>query len=175
MGIVIREATPEDAPFLQRMLLAAAHVPDADTASPEDVFKDHPDLIKYVDRWGSRPQDMGFVAVHQPDGQPVGAVWLRLFASHENGLAYIDDETPELAIGVSPEQRGQGIGTRLLVKLLQEARKCSHGAVALSCRTDNFVMKMYERAGFHRVDGMEFTNRTGGTSVVMKIDLSHPA
>ncbi|HEX2055042.1 MAG TPA: GNAT family N-acetyltransferase, partial [Nitrospiraceae bacterium] len=45
-----------------------------------------------------------------------------LLIGAERGDGYLDDHTPELAIGVLPAHRGGGVGTELLRFLLEAAR-----------------------------------------------------
>ncbi|MGO8994197.1 MAG: GNAT family N-acetyltransferase [Polyangiaceae bacterium] len=76
----------------------------------------------------------------------------------------MDDETPELAIAVMPDAVGNGHGTRMLERLLQEARGRYPG-VSLSVRKENPARRLYARLGF--VPVQEVTNRVGGVSETM--------
>jgi GNAT superfamily N-acetyltransferase len=77
-------------------------------------------------------------------------------------------ETPELAIAVAPEQLGTGVGTLLLARLLDDARRI-HRAIALSVRADNPAKRLYERMGFVTVASI--TNRVGTESLLMRVEL----
>jgi ribosomal protein S18 acetylase RimI-like enzyme len=81
----------------------------------------------------------------------------------------VAEDTPELAIAVRPDAIGQGIGGALLEALLDLARG-QYSAVALSVRESNPARRLYERHGFVVVDTI--TNRVGGQSFVMQVDLS---
>ncbi len=81
------------------------------------------------------------------------------FGNGENSIA-------ELAMGVIPEYRGQGIGTALLMQVIKSAEKTCD-AVSLNVRSDNPAVALYQRSGFIKVEGSEFTNRAGGTSFYM--------
>jgi GNAT superfamily N-acetyltransferase len=157
----IRPATPADEPFLWEMLFYAANMAEDGATSGADA-KTHPYLAKYVRGWG-RAGDLGMIAVAD-GGRPIGAAWVRLLAGAEKNYAAIDDDVPELAIAVLPEQISQGIGGRLLARLLQDARPI-HPAVALSVREANPARRLYERLGFVLVETT--TNRVGGRSYVM--------
>lgn len=161
---VIRAAGLEDEPFLWAMLAEAAHEPEV------QIVKDHPDLARYVRDWG-REGDLGVIAEDPQNDEPLGACWLRLWTGTDRGYGYIDDQTPELSTAVRPQWRGMGIGTRLLVALLRRAR-AAHSAIALSVRTDNPALRLYERLGFRAVEGSEVENRVGGVSVTMKADFA---
>ena len=157
----IRPATPADEPFLWDMLFFAANMAEDGATSGEDA-KTHPYLAEYVLGWG-RAGDVGTIAVAD-DRRPIGAAWVRLLAGAEKHYPAIDDDVPELAIAVLPEQIGQGVGGRLLTQLLEDARAV-HPAVVLSVRETNPARRLYERLGFVVVETA--TNRVGGRSYVM--------
>lgn len=120
----------------------------------------------------------------------VGAAWIRNLHDR-GGLCQVanddDSDLPELAMAVLPPHQGQGIGTALLQRLLDELKKAQQPQQAtsppptqggggggllrglcLSCRTDNAAaMRLYQRMGFVTVPGSEKPNRAGGTSVNM--------
>jgi ribosomal protein S18 acetylase RimI-like enzyme len=161
MAHTIRSATPADEPLLWEMLFYAATMAEDGATSGEDA-KTHPYLAKYVRGWG-RAGDLGVVAVE--DGErPIGAAWVRLLAGAEKNYPAIEDDIPELAIAVDPGWIGQGIGGRLLARLLEEARS-TYPAVVLSVREVNPARRLYERQGFVIVETT--TNRVGGRSFVM--------
>jgi ribosomal protein S18 acetylase RimI-like enzyme len=49
------------------------------------------------------------------------------------------------------------------MQVLEAAKDC-FPAVSLNVRGDNCVVRLYERAGFVKVPGRGFINRTGGVS-----------
>jgi ribosomal protein S18 acetylase RimI-like enzyme len=130
------------------MLYQSLYVPEGSHPFPRQIIN-RPEIAKYVTAWG-RGGDLGFVAINVSSGQPIGAAWLRLLTGDEKGYGYVDDETPELAMAVLPEYRGQGIGLDLLRHLLRSARTV-YRAVCLSVSVDNPARRLYERAGFERV------------------------
>jgi ribosomal protein S18 acetylase RimI-like enzyme len=71
-----------------------------------------------------------------------------------------------LAIAVLPDYRGQGIGAKLLTQILDTA-KMKYPAVSLSVRSNNPVLRLYERTGFLKVPGSEVVNRAGEVSFNM--------
>ncbi|HEU4594108.1 MAG TPA: GNAT family N-acetyltransferase, partial [Pyrinomonadaceae bacterium] len=75
----------------------------------------------------------------------------RLPGVGDKGFAYLDDETPELAVAVSPEHRGRGVGTALMERLLSEASGL-FAAVSLSVSPRNPARRLYERLGFETVE-----------------------
>jgi ribosomal protein S18 acetylase RimI-like enzyme len=110
-----------------------------------------PALGRYVYGWGRRG-DAGVVAFGDR-GEPVGAAWYRLFPPGEPGFGFVDERTPELSLAVLEEARGRGIGTRLLLLLLDRARDDGFQALSLSVEPDNPARRLYERHGFVRVGG----------------------
>lgn len=157
MNFSIRPASPLDQQFLLEMLYHSLHVPEGGVDFPRDVVT-LPEIAKYVKEWG-RVGDIGFVAVDLSSNEPIGATWLRLLNGDEKGYGYVDDETPELGIALLPEYRGKGIGSALLIRLLEMART-EYESVSLSVSIDNPAMRLYERLGFKRVG-------ISGTSVTM--------
>ena len=97
--------------------------------------------------------------VKMPDNKIVGAVWTRIV----NDFGHIDDDVPSLAIAVSKESRGNGIGTRLLLEMIEVLKKERFSAVSLSVQKENFAVKLYERAGF------EVVKDNGEELVMLKI------
>lgn len=160
---ILRTATVEDEPFLWRMLFEASHAADDGMTDPAGV-RDVPGLALYVEGWG-RPTDLGVVATDE-DGTPLGAAWVRLLVGDQAGYGYVDERTPELAIAVEPTATGQGLGTLMLARLLEDATG-RFAAVCLSVRADNPALRLYERLGFRLVEGSAGINRVGGTSVTM--------
>jgi ribosomal protein S18 acetylase RimI-like enzyme len=170
-NFTIREATEADAPVLWQMLYYAAHVDEEPGAGPNasiDAVMDNPALAKYVRGWG-RAGDLGYLALEASSGRPIGAVWMRLFAGADKAYSPVDDGTPELAIGVMPEFRGQGVGSKLMKRLLAAAG-ARFPVIALNVRAENPAVRLYERLGF-RVVG-ELTNRAGTMSYDMRWSLT---
>jgi len=156
----IRPITPADEPFLWEALYHAIYVAPGDAPPERDVVK-RPELARYVRDWGD-VNDLGFIAVAEGNGQPIGAAWIRLLAlaGENRSYGYTGDTTSELSVVVLPEYRGRGIGTRLLAHLLQ-AVSVHHRSVSLSVEAGNPASRLYRRLGFEIV-------RTSGTSLVMR-------
>ncbi len=143
MAVSLRPAGADDMPFLTAMLAEAAYWRSGGPPPDVDVLA-LPDVARYLRDW-PRPGDVGVVA---EDGAPVGAAWLRFLPEDEPGYGFVDAVTPELTIGVVFSRRGQGIGRRLLVGLLDAAREAGVERVSLSVEPDNPAMRLYESAGF---------------------------
>jgi ribosomal protein S18 acetylase RimI-like enzyme len=163
----IRPARTEDEPILWEMLYHAANMAQ-DGATSSEAAKAHPYLAEFVAGWG-RAGDLGTIAVGSAPGHALGAAWLRQLIGAEKRYAAVAENTPELAIAVRPDAIGRGIGGALLGALLDLARG-QYQAVTLSVRESNPARRLYERHGFVVVDAV--TNRVGGQSFVMQVDLS---
>ena len=135
--------TPADEPFLWEMLYQAIYVPPGNPPMPRTILE-NPDIRRYVEGWG-RKDDLGFLA--RVDGAPVGAVWIRLFSEDQRGYGYVNEITPELSIALLPAYRGQGLGQKLLTRLLETAQT-RYPAVSLSVSPDNPAIRLYQRLGF---------------------------
>lgn len=144
-----RLATSADVAFLWEMLYEAIYVPPK-TSPPLKAVLRHPGVTRYLEGWG-RPGDLGFVAVETGTERPVGAAWMRLWTERDHGYGFVDTETPELIVAVEKTHRGQGVGTLLLKRLIEQA-DARFQAVSLSVAAQNRAMRLYERLGFEVVE-----------------------
>ena len=143
MAVVVRRGGAQDVRFLRDMLHHAYYwkerMPDA---GPGPVQL-------YVKAWG-RAGDTAMIALL--DGFPVGAAWFRLFKETAPGFGFVDEQTPELAVAVVPNARGQGVGSALLTSLLAEARAGGYRALSLSVdRHNEGAIALYRHHGFAQV------------------------
>ena len=136
----IRRITPDDQSFLWDILYYAIHVEPGAEPPPRTIVT-QPELAHYVEAFGTRTGDVGFIA--EEDGQPIGAAWVRLI----HGYGFVDAETPELTIALLPSFQGRGLGTQLLESLF-EAIKPDFEHVSLSVTWTNLARRLYERLGF---------------------------
>jgi ribosomal protein S18 acetylase RimI-like enzyme len=146
---IIKLATSEDEPFLWEMLYQSLYVESGSTAFPREIINT-PEIARYVNGWG-RGGDLGFIAFDERTKQPIGAIWSRLAVEEDPGFAFVDTETPELAMAVKPDCRGRGVGTALLERYLMEA-SVRYRSVSLSVSPQNPAMRLYERQGFKTVE-----------------------
>ncbi|MBD0378912.1 GNAT family N-acetyltransferase [Paenibacillus sp. WST5] len=129
---------------------------------PREELLSKPEVKRCLYGWG-RTGDRGFIAVDD-DQISVGAGWYRLFPANEPGYGFIDEQTPEIEIAVSSSSKGQGIGSQLLRRLIEQAGLDGYQAISLSVDPTNAALHLYERFGFTKVG-------TSGTSWTMKLDL----
>lgn len=108
----------------------------------------------YAEGWGAR-SDVGVVAVI--DGKDVGACWMRLVPGGA-GLAYVDDETPQLGIALEPGFQHRGYGKPLMLAALSAAWTYGFEQVALTVHSENPARFMYRGCGFQEV-GLRGTYR----------------
>lgn len=143
--IEIRDARPDDEPFLWEMLGHAAAWRDDDPL-PIDELRAAPDLAHYVAGW-AQAGDLGVVALD--DGEPVGAAWLRTLGADDPGYGFVAADVPELAMGVDPRARDAGVGSALLDTLLDRAWAVGLPGVSLSVEEENERARwLYETRGF---------------------------
>jgi ribosomal protein S18 acetylase RimI-like enzyme len=157
---IIRPLEPSDEPFLTEMLYQALFVPPGVTPFPREVIY-QPELAKYVRDW--QAEDIGFVAILESNKISIGAVWIRVFNINNPGYGYINDEIPELSIAVLPEYRDRGIGTKLILHLLEKVKDL-YPAISLSVSSENPALRLYQRLGFEVVGECDY-------SLIMKKEL----
>ena len=79
------------------------------------------------------------------------AVWTRIM--EDSG--HIDDDTPSFAISLYKEYRGQGMGTELMMKMLEILKNAGFSRASLAVQKANYAVKMYRKVGFKIVDENE--------------------
>ena len=151
MPINIRPADHNDLALLQRMLYEAAYWREDKRPSLE-LGLSTPEIRKLLANWG-QPGDCAVVA--EDDGQGVGAAWYRFWSSADHSYGFVSSDIPELAIGVSSEYRGRGVGRNLLSHLLSAAGQAGIAQISLSVESGNPALNLYESIGFKAVGKVE--------------------
>lgn len=131
--MILRPLAASDQALLWDLLHVALWDPPPAPLRPREIL-DHPDVRIYADRWGGAG-DVGVLGETQ-DGRPMGAAWMRLIR-HGVGLAYVDDETPQLGIALFPEFQRQGHGEMLMRAALDAARVHGYRNVSLTVHPQN--------------------------------------
>ena len=141
----IRLADGSDFPVLERMLLEAVNwAPDRPRLTIEEL-RQNDMLTRYLDEWPG-VDDAGVVA--EEDDRVIGAAWFRRFASDRPGFGFIDESIPEVSIAVTPNWRGRGVGSGLMVALADIGRQRGFEALSLSVESHNRAVRFYQRLGF---------------------------
>ena len=149
MDIHLRESQPSDFEFLEKILYEAVFW--RDTVN-KPSFKDSlklPEIQTSLADWGERKGDLAVIAEDQLT--PVGAAWIRYWTDENYIRGYLNKSTPALVIGVLDGYRHQGIGTRLLKWLTNEAARRSIPQISLMVSKDNFAMRLYKQTGFEEI------------------------
>ncbi len=144
VSLTVREITPSDYPLLAEFLYQAIFIPVGMEAPPHTII-DHPDVRIYIDGFGDKLGDCGVVA--DMDGQIVGAAWTRIIPA----FGHIDDSTPELAISVLPQFRGQAIGASMMARLFRLLRAQGYVRTSLAVQKQNAAVRFYQRLGYATV------------------------
>jgi len=141
MEYKIRELKPSEYYLLNEFIYEAIFQRDPQNLLPRTVIQNK-DLQRYTLAFGTLRDDYCLGA--EVDGKIVGAVWVR----NIKGFGCIDNDTPEFAISLYKEYRGQGIGTELMKAMLCLLKEKGYRRVTLAVQHDNYAMKMYEKVGF---------------------------
>jgi len=123
----------------------------------------NPFIAAYVESWGSRDTDLGFLAIAQ-DGTVAGGILSRLLVPPLQGGAFCDDQTPQLGIAVFPAFQHQGIGTSLF-KAYLAAAVLRFPRVSLGVHPENHVaIRLYKSFGFR-----QYATGNGGYLNMLKV------
>ena len=142
---VIRSLRKDETELLKDFLYEAIFIPDG-VEPPERDIIETPELRVYTDDFGNRKGDTCLVADF--GGKVVGAVWTRIMDDY----GHVDDDTPSFAISLYKEYRSQGIGSQLMVKMLELLKRQGYERASLAVQKAYYAVKMYENVGFKTVD-----------------------
>lgn len=145
MNYTIREMDAAEYLLLNDFLYEAIFIPQGGEPPPRSIINND-ELQVYIKDFGEKPDDRCLAA--EADGKVVGAVWVRIMEDY----GHIDDETPSFAISLYREYRGRGIGTALMVKMLELLRESGYKRASLAVQKENYAVKMYKKVGFEVVD-----------------------
>jgi len=143
----VRPLRSDDQSLLWDLIHIALWDPPPAPLRPRSVL-DEPYVRIYAEDWG-RSHDVGVVGEYVPDGRVAGACWMRLL--HRQGLAFVDDETPQLGIALFPPFQRRGYGAVLMHAALEAAWGAGYRQIALTVHPQNPAVALYERCGFETI------------------------
>ena len=143
--MIIRAIKTTDYHLLEKFLYLAVHQPDPENPIPPSVVN-IPEVRNYIAHFGKQKHDYGLVA--EKNGYVVGMAWARVLSGKIKGYGYINNQTPELAISVEENQRGQGIGIALMSAIIELLSHKGYKQCSLSVEKTNRATNLYKRLGF---------------------------
>ena len=105
------------------------------------------DISKILKDWGNRKGDLFFIC-QKDDGKLLRSVWYRFWEINNHSYGFVDENTPEIGIGVVKEFRRFGIGTELMNQILKYAKNKGIRKLSLSVDPNNFAISLYKKIGF---------------------------
>lgn len=145
LRLAIRPITPADQATLWDILHEALWDPPPAPKRPREVLT-RPGIAAYVENWGEKPEDLGFLALVEKT--IAGGIWSRLLRPPLAGGAFYDEETPQIGIAVFPPFQGHGLGTALFEAYLSASRE-RFPRVSLGVHPQNErALRLYRRFGF---------------------------
>ena len=141
INLEIKRLTSAHSTVLEKFLFHALFVPPGAAPFTKDaIFQ--PAVHIYIKDFGLLSNDYGVYA--QIDDQIVGAAWVRVIP----GFGHVNNKTPELAISVLPDYRGQGIGEKLMLELFDILKKSGYKQTSLAVQKANKAVDFYTRLGY---------------------------
>lgn len=144
MNIEIRKLKDGEQALLEDFLYEAIFIPEGVEAPPRNIIE-LPELQVYITDFGKRSDDICFLA--EADGKVAGAVWVRVMEDY----GHLEDGVPSFAISLYKKYRGQGIGTELMERMLQELAERGYEKASLAVQKANYAVRMYQKVGFEIV------------------------
>lgn len=145
MNYNIRKIREDEYKLLEDFIYEAIFIPDGVEPPPKTIIN-QPDLQVYIKDFGKEKDDICFVA--EADDKVVGAVWVR--DMHDYG--HIADGVPSFAISLYKQYRNFGIGTQLMITMLDELKKRGYERTSLAVQKANYAVRMYKKVGFNIID-----------------------
>ena len=145
MSYKIRKIEKNEYGLLNDFLYEAIFIPVGMEKPPKDIIKNK-ELQVYIQDFGTNKDDNCLVAEYE--NKIVGACWTRIM----NDYGHIDNETPSFAISLYEEYRGKGIGTDLMLKMLELLKQKGYKKASLAVQKENYAVKMYKKVGFEIID-----------------------
>ena len=157
MNLKVRQIASNEYHILEDFLYYAIFVPVGVNPPPREIIFE-PEIFIYIKEFGGKND---FCVLAEQDGKIIGAAWARIIPAY----GHIDDETPELAISVLPDCRGQGIGNKMMETLFGLLRENGYKQTSLSVQKNNPALRLYKRLGY-KITGEE-TDHAGNEDYLM--------
>lgn len=145
MDYNIRKIKENEYKLLEDFIYEAIFIPEGVEPPPKSIIK-NPDLQVYIKNFGKYSDDNCLVAT--VNDKVIGAVWTRIM----NDYGHIDNNTPSFAISLYKEYRGFGIGTNMMIKMLNLLKTYGYQKASLSVQKNNYAFNMYLNVGFKVID-----------------------
>ena len=132
MDYHIRPLEKRDYTLLPDFLYETIYVPKG-RKKPSKKILNMPELRLYTHGFGQKASDFGFAAEwkhHVIGEKDIPQICLKDYS-------HINKEIPSLVLSISASHRGKGLGTRLLTKLMKEAKLIGYPALSLSVQVSN--------------------------------------
>ncbi|MDO5537553.1 MAG: GNAT family N-acetyltransferase [Desulfovibrionaceae bacterium] len=140
----IRDLREDEYGLLEDYLYMALYVPEGCRPHPRDILR-IPELRLYYENFGSSESDLALAC--DDDGRVIGICWARIM----NDFSHIDDSTPSLVVSLADGCRGMGLGTKLVLAMLERLRERGYRSVSLSVQVSHPAQHLYRRLGFTEV------------------------
>ncbi len=139
--MIVRPLHPQEYAELPGFLYEAIFLPEGVTP-PERSIVLRPELALYYEDFGTGNADLSMAA--EEEGRLIGCAWSRIMQDY----GHVDDDTPSLAIAVLSPYRNRGVGTALMLGLLERLRAHGFRKTSLSVQKENPAFHLYQRLGF---------------------------
>jgi len=148
-NLKIRTLQESEKSILEKLQYEAIFIPEGVEPPPFEIIE-QPEIAVYINDFGKKKDDYCLVA--EIDGKIVGGVWVRILSGEIKGFGNINDETPEFAISLFKEYRNQGIGTKLMLAMIDYLKNKGYEQCSLAVQKANYAVRMYKSVGFEIVE-----------------------
>lgn len=143
-GLRIRNLNESEFFVLELFLYEAIFQREGEEKLPKTIIL-QPELQLYIENFG---KESDHCLVAEVGGEIVGAVWTRILVGELKGFGSLNSKTPEFALSVKEEFRGEGIGKRLMTEMLILLKEKGYQQASLAVQKDNFASQFYQKLGF---------------------------
>ena len=135
--------------FLKSMLYEAVTWDHKKCIHEQKEILQSPDILKIMKDWGNRKGDI-FLICQKDDGKLLGSVWYRFWENNNHSYGFVDENTPEIGIGVVKDFRRFGIGTELMNQIIKFSKNKGICSLSLSVESNNPAIYLYNKMGFKK-------------------------